>query len=53
MAQGTIKAQKLTSATAKTARRQTVLGPKKGARTIAPKRQVLVKNAKLTKVSSL
>lgn len=49
MAQGAIK--KSTAPTAKSSnRRQTALGPKKGARTIAPKRQVLVKNAKMTKV---
>jgi hypothetical protein len=51
MAQGTIKPKKATSATAKSSgRRQAVLGPKKGARTIAPRRQVLVKNQKMIKV---
>lgn len=52
MAQGTIKSKKLTTATAKTPRRATVLGPKKGARTIAPRKQVLVRNAKMTKKHS-
>ena len=51
MAQGTIKPKKPSSATAKSSgRRQAVLGPKKGARTIAPRRQVLVKNQKMIKV---
>lgn len=51
MAQGTIKSKKLTTATAKSSgRRNTVLGPKKGARTIAPRKQVLVRNAGMTKV---
>ena len=51
MAQGTIKSKKLTTATAKSSKhRPTVLGAKKGARTIAPRKQVLVKNAKMTKV---
>jgi hypothetical protein len=50
MAQGTLKSKKLTTATAKTPRRATVLGPKKGARTIAPRKQVLVRSAKMTKV---
>ncbi|KAH8685851.1 hypothetical protein BGZ60DRAFT_396255 [Tricladium varicosporioides] len=51
MAQGGIKSKKNTAPTAKsTGRRQTVLGPKKGARTIAPRKQVLVRNARMTKV---
>jgi hypothetical protein len=51
MAQGTIKSKKLTTATAKSSgRRQTVLGPKKGARSIAPRKQVLVRNKGMTKV---
>jgi hypothetical protein len=51
MAQGAIKSKKSTAPTAKSSgRRQTALGPKKGARTIAPKKQVLVRNAKMTKV---
>lgn len=51
MAQGTLKSKKLSTATAKaTARRPSVLGPKKGARAIAPRNKVLVKNAKMTKV---
>ncbi len=54
MAQGTIKSKKLTTATAKASgRRQNVLGPKKGARSIAPRNQVLVRNAKMTKVCFL
>ncbi|TVY92414.1 UPF0390 protein [Lachnellula willkommii] len=49
MAQGAIKG-KSTAPTAKSSgRRQTALGPKKGARTIAPRKQVLVRNAKMTK----
>ncbi|KAH6674230.1 hypothetical protein B0J14DRAFT_665904 [Halenospora varia] len=53
MAQGGIKSKKNTAPTAKsTGRRQTVLGPKKGARTIAPRKQVLVRNAKMTKKHS-
>ncbi|KAH8596414.1 hypothetical protein B0O99DRAFT_593732 [Bisporella sp. PMI_857] len=53
MAQGTVKPKKLTTATAKSsARRPTALGPKKGARTIAPRKQVLVRNAKMTKKHS-
>jgi hypothetical protein len=54
MAQGTIKSTTLSTATAKSSnRRQAVLGPKKGARTIAPRKQVLVRNAKMTKVCPL
>lgn len=49
MAQGAIKS-KPAAGTAKSGRRQTVLGPKKGARTIAPRKQALVRNAKMTKV---
>ena len=49
MAQGAIKS-KPTAGTTKTSRRQNILGPKKGARTIAPRKQALVKNAKMTKV---
>ncbi|RDL37533.1 Uncharacterized protein BP5553_04966 [Venustampulla echinocandica] len=49
MAQGTVKLRK---STASTGRRPSALGPKKGARTIAPKRQVLVRNAKMTKKHS-
>lgn len=53
MAQGTIKSSKLSSATAKnSSRRQAVLGPKKGARTIAPRKQVLVRNKGMVKVLS-
>ncbi|TVY29631.1 UPF0390 protein [Lachnellula hyalina] len=53
MAQGAIKG-KSTAPTAKsTGRRQTALGPKKGARTIAPRKQVLVRNAKMTKMGQL
>jgi Protein of unknown function (DUF2462) len=48
MAQGAIKLKKLS--TASKGKKPTVLGPKKGARTIAPKKAVLVKNAKMTKV---
>lgn len=48
MAQGTIKAKKLSASTK--GRKPTGVAPKKGARTIAPKRAVLVKNAKMTKV---
>jgi len=50
MAQGTLKSKKLTTATAKTSRKPTVLGPKKGARTIAPRKQVLVRNKGMVKV---
>jgi hypothetical protein len=51
MAQGTIKSKKLTTATAKSlGRRPTVLGPKKGARSIAPRKQVLIRNKGMTKV---
>jgi hypothetical protein len=51
MAQGTLKSKKLTTATAKSSgRRPTVLGPKKGARTIAPRKQVLVRNKGMMKV---
>ncbi|CAG8979260.1 hypothetical protein HYALB_00012901 [Hymenoscyphus albidus] len=54
MAQGTIKASsKSTAPTAKSSgRRQNVLGPKKGARTIAPRKANLVRNAKMTKKHS-
>ncbi|CAL3967591.1 hypothetical protein PZA11_003848 [Diplocarpon coronariae] len=53
MAQGTLKSKKLTTATAKVSdRRPGVLGPKKGARSIAPRKQVLVRNAKMTKKHS-
>jgi hypothetical protein len=48
MAQGTIKVKKPSAAT--TARRPSALGPKKGARTIAPRKQTLVKNMKMAKV---
>jgi hypothetical protein len=48
MAQGTIKVKKPSAAT--TARRPAALGPKKGARTIAPRKQTLVKNMKMAKV---
>ena len=51
MAQGTLKSKKLTTATAKSSgRRPNALGPKKGARTIAPRKQVLVRNKGMTKV---
>lgn len=51
MAQGTIKSKKLTTAAAKSStRRPNVLGPKKGARSIAPRKQVLVRNKGMTKV---
>jgi hypothetical protein len=54
MAQGTLKSKKLTTATAKSSgRRPNALGPKKGARTIAPRKQVLVRNKGMTKVSFL
>jgi hypothetical protein len=46
MAQGTIKVKK----SAAPAKRSSALGPKKGARTIAPRKIQLVKNAKMTKV---
>ncbi|KAL3424550.1 hypothetical protein PVAG01_03831 [Phlyctema vagabunda] len=53
MAQGTIKSKKLSTATAKSSNRTTsVLGPKKGLRTIAPRKTVLVRNAKMTKKHS-
>ncbi|RFU28522.1 hypothetical protein B7463_g7818, partial [Scytalidium lignicola] len=53
MAQGTIKSKKLTTATAKSSgRRENVLGPKKGARTIKPRKATLVQNAKMTKKHS-
>ncbi|KAG9244427.1 hypothetical protein BJ878DRAFT_460303 [Calycina marina] len=53
MAQGTIKSKKLTTATARgSGGRNTVLGPKKGARTIAPRKSVLVRNAGMTKKHS-
>jgi hypothetical protein len=48
MAQGTIKASKL--ANSSKGKKPTGLPPKKGARTIAPRKQVLVNNAKMTKV---
>lgn len=48
MAQGAIKSKKLS--TASKGKKPTVLGPKKGARAIAPRKAVLVKNAKMTKV---
>jgi Protein of unknown function (DUF2462) len=51
MAQGTVKAKKPSTAKA-SGGRHTVLGPKKGARTIAPRKQVLVKNQKMIKVCS-
>ncbi|KAI9743986.1 MAG: hypothetical protein M1818_002720 [Claussenomyces sp. TS43310] len=47
MAQGAIKIKKSAGP-----KKQSVLGPKKGARTIAPKKAVLVKNAKMTKKHS-
>ena len=47
MTQGAIKSQKLSTVRNK---KISVLGPKKGARTIAPKKTKLVKNAKMTKV---
>ncbi len=51
MAQGTLKSKKLSTATAKSSgRRPNALGPKKGARTIAPRKQVLVRNKGMTKV---
>ena len=51
MAQSTLKSKKLTTATAKSStRRSTVLGPKKGQRTIAPKKNVLVRNQGMIKV---
>ncbi|EPE27794.1 hypothetical protein GLAREA_04585 [Glarea lozoyensis ATCC 20868] len=54
MAQGTIKAgKKSTAPTVKgSGGRKTVLGPKKGARTIAPRKAGLVRNAKMTKKHS-
>ncbi|KUJ11855.1 uncharacterized protein LY89DRAFT_673675 [Mollisia scopiformis] len=52
MAQGAIKSKKPTGPTSKTSRRQPVLGPKKGARTIKPRNAALVKNAKITKKHS-
>lgn len=50
MAQGTIKIKKnvVVGSTSKKA----ALGPKKGARTVAPRKQVLVRSAKITKVCS-
>ncbi|MCJ1388713.1 hypothetical protein MMC18_001562 [Xylographa bjoerkii] len=48
MAQGTVKKSKAATAS----RRPSVLGPKKGARTIAPKRASLVKQKKITKKHS-
>jgi len=48
MAQGTIKKSKVVTAS----RRPSILGPKKGARTIAPKRASLVKQKKITKKHS-
>jgi hypothetical protein len=54
MAQGTIKAKKLSSATTKASGgRHSVLGPKKGARTIAPRKQALVKKQKMVKVRTI
>jgi len=51
MAQGTLKSKKLSTATARASGgKHSVLGPKKGARTIAPRKQVLVRNAGMTKV---
>jgi hypothetical protein len=50
MAQGAIKAKKPSNSIR--GKKPSVLGPKKGARTIAPKKAVLVKNAKMTKVCS-
>lgn len=52
MAQGTLKSKKLTTATAKSSRRPNALGPKKGARTIAPRKQVLVRNKGMVKKHS-
>ncbi|KAI9821080.1 MAG: hypothetical protein M1827_003814 [Pycnora praestabilis] len=49
MAQGTIKKSKTTPTTSK---RSNVLGPKKGARTIAPKKRELVRQKKVTKKHS-
>ncbi|KAI9704972.1 MAG: hypothetical protein M1836_006752 [Candelina mexicana] len=49
MAQGTLKKSKSTSSTSK---RPTILGPKKGARTIAPKKASLVAQKKITKKHS-
>ncbi|MCJ1412557.1 hypothetical protein MMC19_006654 [Ptychographa xylographoides] len=48
MAQGAVKKSKATTA----ARRPNILGPKKGARTIAPRRTSLVKQKKITKKHS-
>jgi hypothetical protein len=54
MAQGAIKTKKPSAATGKSSGgRHGVLGPKKGARTIAPKKQVLVKKQKMLKVRIL
>ena len=51
MAQGDIKTKKHSTPTGKSSGgRHGVLGPKKGARTIAPKKQVLVKKQKMLKV---
>ncbi|RDW79796.1 hypothetical protein BP6252_04434 [Coleophoma cylindrospora] len=53
MAQGTIKSKKLTTATARTNNRNvSAVGPKKGSRTIAPRRAVLVQHSKITKKHS-
>lgn len=48
MAQGAIKTKK--TAAKPSGRRDNVLGPKKGARSIKPKKQALVQNAKMIKV---
>lgn len=54
MAQGAIKTKKPSTSTGKlSGGRHGVLGPKKGARTIAPKKQVLVKKQKMLKVRKL
>ncbi|KAH8820878.1 hypothetical protein F5884DRAFT_745217 [Xylogone sp. PMI_703] len=53
MAQGAIKSKKPSTATAKASGgRNSVLGPKKGARTIKPKKAALVQNAKMIKKHS-
>jgi hypothetical protein len=52
MAQGMIKTKKPATAKA-SGGRNTVLGPKKGARSIAPRKQVLVKKQKMIKVCSV
>lgn len=48
MAQGTVKPRKASVPTA--TRGKAAQGPKKGARVVAPKKSVLVRNAKITKV---